>query len=370
MKQIYKVSLALTLLMAITAGAMILTGNIASAGPWVILFFIAAGIGVQGDPRFQGFSFGMIIFAMVATGLYYPQYFIELNGFQLSVLIIPLIQVIMFGMGTSMSFRDFVGVAKMPKGVFIGVFAQFAIMPLVGLILAYISLLPTEIAAGIILLGCCPGGMASNVMAFLAKANVALSITLTAFATLLAPFFTPVLMKLLAGEFIEIDIMKMMWDIVKMVIVPIGAGLMVNRILKGKAHWLHKAMPKICMMVIALVIALITAAGRDSLLEMGFLLILLALIHNISGFTLGYWMARFFGMNEQDCRTVALEVGMQNGGMALGLAKEMGKVATLGLAGIIFSSLHNITGSILAFFWHSRSPESKEKPRYQKYKNV
>lgn len=370
MKQVYRLSMGVTLLMILTAGVMVVTGNFISAGPVVILFFIALGIGVQGYSRFEGFSFGMFIFAMVAMGLYYPQYFIELNGFQFSVLIIPLIQVIMFGMGTSMSFRDFVGVAKMPKGVFIGVFAQFAIMPLVGLALAYLSQLPTEIAAGIILLGCCPGGMASNVMAYLAKANLALSISLTAISTLLAPFFTPFLMKVLAGEFIEIEIMKMMWDIIKMVIIPIGAGLMVNRILQGKASLLNQVMPKICMVVIAIVIVLITASGRDSLLEIGLLLVFLALVHNLSGFTLGYWVARILGMNEKDCRTIALEVGMQNGGMALGLAKEMGKVATVGLAGIVFSSLHNVTGSILASFWHDRFPENKGKMPFQNLKKA
>ena len=204
--------------------------------------------------------------------------------------------------------------------------------------------------------------MASNVMAYLAKANLALSITLTAVSTLLSPFLTPLLMKILAGELIEINVLKMMGDIIKMVIIPIGAGLLVNKFLDGRAPWLHQMMPKICMVVIGIVIVLITATGRDSLLEVGLLLILLALIHNTCGFTLGFWFARLVGMKERDCRTVALEVGMQNGGMALGLAKEMGRVATLGLAGIIFSSLHNVTGSILASYWHNRAPKDNIYP--------
>ena len=366
MKKVYKIAIGIALVSGLVALVMILLGNIAQAGPLVLVFFTALGIGFRGFDVLKGFSFGMIIFALVATGLYYPQHFIEWNGFQLSVLIIPMIQLIMFGMGTSMSFQDFVGVAKMPKGVLVGVFAQFSLMPFIGFALASMSGLPSEIAAGIILLGSAPGGMASNVMAYLAKANVALSITLTAVSTLSAPFLTPLLMKLLAGQLIEIEIGKMMWDIVKMVIFPIGAGLLVNKILKGRAEYLHKIMPVLCMAIIGIVLVLLTATGRESLLEVGFYLVFLALIHNVSGFGLGYGLSKLTGLKEQDCRTVALEVGMQNGGLAMGLAKEMGKVATLGLAGIIFSSLHNITGSILASYWHNRPPAQVEENLKQK----
>lgn len=360
MKNTYRFSWIIALVSSVMFIVVAFIAGIASAGPFLVVGLVALAISFRGTPLLKGFSFGMIIFLMVAIGLYYPQYFVEINGFQLSVLIIPLIQLIMFGMGTSMSFGDFLGVAKMPKGVIIGAVAQFSLMPLVGFVLAYISGLPNEIAAGIILLGCVPGGMASNVMAYLAKANLPLSITLTAFSTLLSPLITPFLMKSLAGQLIEIHVMQMMWDIVKMVIIPIGLGLLVNKLLEGRDHWLSRVMPTICMVVIALVIVMMTASGRDSLLDMGLLLILLALIHNLSGFTLGFWLARLVGLTERDCRTIALEVGMQNGGLALGLAKEMGKAATMGLAGIIFSSLHNITGSILASYWHNRPPADQE----------
>ena len=360
MKNTYRFSWIIALVSSVMFIVVAFIAGIASAGPFLVVGLVALAISFRGTPLLKGFSFGMIIFLMVAIGLYYPQYFVEINGFQLSVLIIPLIQLIMFGMGTSMSFGDFLGVAKMPKGVIIGAVAQFSLMPLVGFVLAYISGLPNEIAAGIILLGCVPGGMASNVMAYLAKANLPLSITLTAFSTLLSPLITPFLMKSLAGQLIEIHVMQMMWDIVKMVIIPIGLGLLVNKLLEGRDHWLSRVMPTVCMVVIALVIVMMTASGRDSLLDMGLLLILLALIHNLSGFTLGYWMSKALRLSERDCRTVALEVGMQNGGLALGLAKEMGKAATMGLAGIIFSSLHNITGSILASYWHNRPPADQE----------
>jgi BASS family bile acid:Na+ symporter len=296
----------------------------------------------------------MIIFSAVTMAMYYPAYFVELDGYKLSNLIIPLIQLIMFGMGTSMSFGDFIGVVKTPKGVLIGLSAQVLIMPIIGFLLASVSGFSAEIAAGIILVGCSPSGLASNVMSYLAKANLALSITLTAVSTLLAPLFTPILMKLLAGEFIDIDVLKMMWDIVKMVIFPIGAGLVFNKLLKGKAKWLDVAMPLVSMFGIAMIIVIITAAGRDSLLEIGALLLVIVLVHNLSGYTIGYWYARLFKMNEKDCRTIALEVGMQNSGLASGIAKEMGKIATLGLASAVFGPLMNISGSILASVWQKK----------------
>jgi len=166
---------------------------------------------------------------------------------------------------------------------------------------------------------------------------------------------TPLLMKLLAGAYIEIDIFKMMWDIFKMIMIPIGAGLVFNKLLHGKSLWLDKTMPLVSMFGIGLIITIITAAGRNSLLEIGYLLIGLVLIHNTAGYLIGYWFARLFKMNEKDCRTVAIEVGMQNGGLASGIAKEMGKIATVGLAPAVFGPLMNITGSILASYWH-RTP--------------
>jgi BASS family bile acid:Na+ symporter len=267
----------------------------------------------------------------------------------------------MFGMGTSMSIKDFAGVVKMPRGVLIGVFSHFLIMPSLGFALANLSGFPPEIAAGIILIGCSPNGMASNVISYLAKANLALSITITAVSTLLAPIMTPLLMKLLAGAFIQIDILEMMFGIIKMVILPIGAGLLFNKFLSGRAKWFDDAMPLVSMFGITCTIIIITAAGRDSLLNIGPLLIMVVLAHNLSGYTLGYWTGRLFKMNERDCRTIAIEVGMQNGSLASGIAKEMGKIATVGLAPAVFGPLMNITGSLLASYWHKKPPEKKVK---------
>ncbi len=327
---------------------------------WLIaFFFVFLAIGFRGTHLLKGLFFTFIIFAAVTISMFHPEYFLQWNHFQLSNLIIPLIQLIMFGMGTSMSIRDFAEVVKSPKGVGIGVASQFFIMPLLGFALASVTNFPPEIAAGIILIGCSPSGLASNVMAYLAKANLALSITITSITTLVAPLITPLLMKLFAGALIEIDVMKMMWDISKMIILPIGIGLIFNKLLSGKSKWVDNAMPIISMFSIAFIITIITAAGRESLLKIGGLLIVVAFIHNTFGYFLGYWSGRLFKMPERDCRTIAIEVGMQNAGLASGIAKEMGKIATIGLAAAIFGPLMNITGSALASWWHNRLPETK-----------
>jgi BASS family bile acid:Na+ symporter len=177
---------------------------------------------------------------------------------------------------------------------------------------------------------------------------------------MLAPFITPVLMKVLAGSFIRIDMVDMMWDIIKMVILPIGIALLVNEFLSKKVKWLESVMPYFSMFGIAFIIIIVTALGRDSLMDVGPVLLLLMLLHNISGYMLGYWSARLFKMNERDCRTIAIEVGMQNAGLAKGLANGMGKLATVGLAPMVFGPLMNITGSILASYWHRHKPKAEE----------
>lgn len=337
-------------------------GNLSGSGPLIIVCFALMAYGFSGYKSLNSYVFTTMIFAGVTLALYYPEHFIYVGGFKLTNLIIPLIQIIMFGMGTAMSINDFAAVVKSPKGVMVGVSAQLVIMPIIGYLLAKASNFPPEIAAGIVLIGCSPSGVASNVMAYLANANLALSITITSIATLLAPFLTPLFMKLLAGEFIAIDVLAMMWSIVQMIILPIGAGLLFNRIFRNKIQWLNRAMPMLSMIAIGVIITIITAAGRDSLLDIGGLLMLLVLIHNIFGYCLGYWYAKLLRLNEQDARTIALEVGMQNAGLASGIANSLGKIATMGLASAVFGPLMNITGSVLASYWHKRPPVGYSQP--------
>ena len=361
MSRITKILLGLSIVFLLITICLFFIDQVNKTGSFLILFFLFLALGIRGVDRFKGLSFTVLIFAAVSLSMYYPQSFVQVGDFQLKKLIVPLLQVIMFGMGTAMSFNDFYGVIKMPKGVFVGLICQFSIMPVLGFTLATAFDFPAEIAAGVVLIGSSPSGLASNVMAYLAKANIALSVTLTAVATLIAPFMTPILMKYLAGSFVPIDFVSMMISIVKIVILPIVIGLVFNHFFHGKAKWLDQTMPIISMAGITLIIMIITAAGRDDLLTIGMLLIIAAIIHNLMGYLLGYWGCRLLKMKEQDCRTIALEVGMQNGGLASGIALEMGKISTVGLAPAIFGPWMNISGSSLATWWRDKDPEKINK---------
>jgi BASS family bile acid:Na+ symporter len=330
-------------------------------GPSLTGFFALAALGVRGSEKLRGVSFSLLILAAVSLAMNYPAPFVSWGDFALSTLIVPLLQIIMFGMGTQISAKDFIGVAKDPRGVGIGLVCQFTIMPFVGAGLALAFGLEPEIAAGIVLIGAAPSGLASNVMAYIGKANLALSVTLTTVATLVAPFVTPFYMQWLAGELIPIDPWGMMWDIIRITILPIIAGLGFNFFLHGKTERLDRLMPKISMAGIAVILMIMTAGGRDNLLAIGFLLILISLIHNVAGYVLGYWSCRLLGLDEKSCRTISFEVGLQNAGLATGLATEMGKAATLGLVPTVFGSLMNITGASLATFWGDKPPKD-EKP--------
>jgi len=329
------------------------------SGCLLALVFVSLAIGFRGSRMFKGYWYSVLILAVATVAMYFPQYFKTFGGKEASFFIPILLQAIMFGMGTELSLKDFTQVMRMPKGVIVGIVCHYTIMPLVGFAVAHLFNFPGEIAAGIILIGCCPSGLASNVMCYLAKANLALSVSVTTVSTLLAPFLTPFLMKLLGGSYITIDLWAMVWDITKIVIIPIAAGLAFHYIVRGKLKWLDKAMPVISMVGIALVLLVITAAGRDNLLKVGGLLIVATFIHNMAGYFLGYWSARLLKFPERDCRTIALEVGMQNAGLASALAKGMGKIATVGLASVIFGTMMNVTGSSLASWWHNRPPKDE-----------
>src|SRR6187401_3077381 len=327
-------------------------------GGWLLLvFFISLAIAIRSNQFLKGLSYTLMIFAVVSVAMYHPEYFKTAGDFKFSALIIPLLQIIMFGMGTELSLKDFANVIKMPRGIFVGVAGHYIIMPLVGFAVAHLFNFPNEIAAGIILVGCCPSGLASNVMSYLARANLALSVSVTTVSTLLAPFLTPLLMRLLGGSFVGINFWSMVWDITKIVILPVTAGLAFHYLVHGKFKWLDKAMPYLSMGGIAFILTIITAAGRDNLIKVGALLIVATLIHNLAGYFLGYWSARILKFTEKDSRTIALEVGMQNAGLASGLALSMGKLATAGLAPAIFGPVMNVTGSTLASWWHNRIPK-------------
>jgi BASS family bile acid:Na+ symporter len=332
-------------------------GSAAIAGPLLVLAFVLAGYGVRGSEKLGGISFSLLIFAGVTFALCYPAPLVSWGEFRLSTLIVPLLQIIMFGMGAAMGASDFVTVVKAPKLVILGVACQFIIMPFTGFALANVFPLEPEIAAGIILIGAAPSGLASNVMTYISKGNLPLSVTVTTLATLLAPIFTPFYMQWLGGQYINVDPWDMMISILQITILPIVAGLVFNRFLHGKTEWLDRLMPALSMAGIVVILMIMTAGGRDNLLDIGLLLIVISLLHNLTGYGLGYWSARAMGADERSCRTIAFEVGQQNAGLATGLAQEMGKMATVGLVPTVFGSLMNITGATLATWWRDHPPQ-------------
>jgi BASS family bile acid:Na+ symporter len=321
------------------------------------------------NKKFKSLSYTAFIIAAVTVALTFPQYFITAGEFQLKKLIVPLLQVITFGIGSTMSWRDLAGVVKMPKAVMVGLLCHYTIMPVVGYTIASAFNFQPEIAAGIVLVGCSPSGLASNVIAFIAKANLPLSVTITAFSTMLAPIMTPFLMKLLGRQFVPINFWGMLSDIIMLVIIPIAAGVLFNRLFRGRQKMIEKIMPKISMAGIAFIIIVTMAAGRNYFLTVGGLLILSMFLHMTAGLLLGYWGARLFRLPENDCRTVAIEVGMQNGGLASGIAAQMGKIATVGLAPAVNGPVMNTTFSVIGTWWGNR-PVKKNSPDTQTLKHV
>ncbi len=360
----------------------------------MVVLSAAFAIALRFSKNFRGYQFTAWILGVVALAMIYPQHILHVGGFDMRnkwVMLIA-IQLVMFGMGVHMTLKDFAGVAKSPRGVFIGIVCHFTVMPLVGLALTKIFSFPPEIAAGIILIGSCSSGLASNVMAYIAKSNLALSVTVTAVTTMIAPLMTPLWMKLLAGTMVEVSFFKLMVEIIKIVLVPIGAalihdylktgsplgrkiifgittfatvwlvclgcggwaiiqgspeknlviiisliGFLLSTFVIGVAYhefskriaWLDKAMPTLAIVGILYVTAMTIAAGRDNLLQVGGLLFLACALHNTAGFFLGYWLSRAAGLDKNSARSVAFEVGLQNGGMASGLAAAMGKLRRL-----------------------------------------
>lgn len=375
---------------------------------------ICFAVGLRGITSMKSYQYTAWIITAIVCGMIYPEAFLKVGDFDLrnKWLILIVVQLVMFGMGTQMSLKDFAGIKSMGKGVTVGLLSQFTIMPLLGFGLTKLFNFPPEIAAGVILIGSCSSGLASNVMVYIAGANLTLSVTLTAVATLLAPLMTPLLMQLLAGTYIEIKFLDMCMQIIKIVIVPIGAAMIYDGMktlgtaFRSKAYviggimlivllviflvdfpdsksmsmffemtgfvagaiifgiifyhltlliqQLPRWMPLFSMFGIVYFTLVTTAASQQNILHIGLWLILTAIIHNSLGYLLGYNFSRLLGMDKNSARTIALEVGLQNGGMASGLAGVMGKLATLGLASAVFSPWMNISGSVLANYWKRR----------------
>jgi len=312
--------------------------------------------------RLKRQAFGIAILACASAALAWPGAFTSWGGVRLVRLIVPAIQLIMFGMGTTLSLNDFLAVVRTPWAVAVGVVLQFMVMPFVGWLLATAFGFSGELAAGCVLVGSVAGGTASNVVAYLAKANVALSVTMTCCSTMLSPFVTPILMKLFAGRFIEVDAMMLMMESVKIVLVPVIAGGIVRcafrRLFETHGRTCERFLTAFSMAAICWTILALTAAGHDTFRKAGFLIVAAAVLHNITGYTLGYWFTRLLGrvlpFGESEARTVAIEVGMQNSGMAAALSISVLDSAIAALPANVFSIWMDFSGSVLASIWSRR----------------
>lgn len=299
------------------------------------------------------FALWVVLFAGIA--LIVPEAFVWLK-----VYITWMLGIIMFGMGMTMTVDDFKGVLQSPKAVVIGVIAQFVVMPGLAYLLCQLFQLPPEIAIGVILVGCCPGGTASNVITYMAKGNTALSVACTSVSTLLAPLLTPAIFYLLASQWIEINAMSMLSSILQVVLFPIILGLIVRTVLKQKVDAYIQVMPLISVIAIVAIVAAIIGGSKAQILESGLLILGVVALHNGLGYLLGFWASRLFKLPYADSKAIAIEVGMQNSGLGVALAAVHFAASPItAVPSAIFSLWHNISGPALATYWASKANKTK-----------
>ena len=263
-----------------------------------------------------------------------------------------LLGVVMFGMGLTLRLQDFKIVFSRPKDVVIGCLAQFTVMPLLAWGLARLFSLDEALALGVVLVGCCPGGTASNVITYLAKGDLALSVGMTGVSTLLAPFLTPLLTWALAGKSVNVDVASMFLSILWVVILPIVVGLIIKALWPRFTEKAVDYLPAFSSVAIAFIVAIIIAANADKLLAGGLVIVLVVMLHNISGLGVGYLIGRLLGLSEPKKRAISIEVGMQNSGLASSLATlHFAAYPLATIPGAIFSVWHNISGAVVAYLY-------------------
>jgi BASS family bile acid:Na+ symporter len=296
---------------------------------------------------------------LLSTVAYFnPEYFAPHKG-----LIVPFLSLIMLGMGVTLSVDSFLSVLKKPSVVILGTLMQYTLMPFFAWLICLALKLPTDIMAGVVLLGCCPGGTASNVICYLAKGDVALSIVLTSVSTLVAFLATPFLTWLYIGQTVEVDVMGMLVSVVKIVLVPVLFGLSINYFFEEKIRKIKDVFPAISALAIVIIIAVIIGVNRGSLENMGLMVMLAVVLHNGLGLAGGYGVAKALKLSEKEARTLAIEVGMQNSGLSVALAIKH-FTAAAALPGAIFSIWHNLSGAFLAGHWAGDSlhDDKSERP--------
>ncbi|MCF0243603.1 MAG: bile acid:sodium symporter family protein [Bacteroidaceae bacterium] len=296
----------------------------------------------------------LIVLAVAAVGLLLPETFTWIP----TTAINWLLGIVMFGMGLTLKPQDFKVVFTKPKAVMIGCVAQFTIMPLLAWTLCLVFNLPTEIAIGVILVGCCPGGTASNVITYLAGGDIALSVGMTGMSTLAAPVMTPLLTYLLAGEEVDVNILAMLMSVVQVVILPIILGFVANHYFGKYTQKAVGVLPMVSTLAIALIVGVIMGMNAERVLTSGLLIIAVVMLHNILGFSLGFTISKILRLDTPKRNAIAIEIGMQNSGLATSLAAThfaMYPLATI--PGALFSVWHNFSGAIAANILRTKQNE-------------
>ncbi|MFJ8065216.1 bile acid:sodium symporter family protein [Psychrobacillus sp. NPDC096426] len=294
---------------------------------------------------FAGKYFALVIIVFSIVAFMVPSLFSSFGAY-----ITILLGIVMFGMGLTLKASDFKLVFTNPIPVLIGVVAQFSIMPTIAFIIAYLLKLPAELAAGLVLLGCVPGGTSSNVMVYLAKGNVPLSITMTSVSTLLAPIMTPLLLFIFAGQWLPVDPMSMFMSIIQVIIIPIILGLLVNKFLPTVTEKSGSVLPLFSIVVITIIVSSIVANNKENIATAGMIVFVAVLLHNGFGLLLGYYAAKALRLSRQDQHAISIEVGMQNSGLGVALAATY-FTPLAALPSAFASAWQVITGTFLASYW-------------------
>ena len=294
---------------------------------------------------------GVLVLVSALLALAFPDFLGHLKP----ALINPLLGVIMFGMGLTLRPEDLRIVFIRPRDIIIGCLAQFTVMPLLAFALARLFSLNEALTVGVILVGCCPGGTASNVITYLAKGDLALSVGMTATSTLLAPVLTPFLVWLLVGETVDVNVLGMLLSILWVVILPIALGLIVKKFMPTITERATSYLPALSTIAICLIVIIVIAANAHRLLSGGLIIVLVVMLHNVLGLTVGYLIGVLLGLPSAKRRAISVEVGMQNSGLASSLATlHFAAYPMATIPGAVFSVWHNISGAIVARIYSRR----------------
>ena len=287
----------------------------------------------------------LIVLAVAALSLFIPSSTLWIQTSWIN----SLLMVVMFGMGLTIKPTDFVVVFTKPKEVLIGCSAQYIVMPLLAFLLSHLFHLDPALTAGVVLVGTCPGGTSSNVITYLSKGDVALSVGMTSVSTILAPLLTPAVTWLLLRTTVSVDVTAMFLSIVKVILIPIGLGFLINKLFGNITQKLVKVLPMVSTIAICLIVGAVVSHNADNIFARGFIVLAVVILHNLLGYLCGFCIGRLFGMPWEKVKAVSIEIGMQNSGLATSLAgTAFPDLAMATVPGAVFSVWHNISGAILA----------------------